>query len=406
MPWTYIAGSYWTDFYSRTTSDLKQSKRMQNQPNIQQQGAGVLIRCGNSEDAATAQRSFIERTEALGIARLLESIIEDRGQSVRFRWRPDAARRHVPDFDTLHLCDKLQLQPLNSSEDMEKEIILSALLSPAGFEYPSYAEFYAAVRIRRNIAEAARRTALSFHTSKIERPTDYWTYTEGCGFTLLPGKSLVEALRMATQPDVSGQRYSFSCYRASEYVIVLGIAQELARSNPALLEQLQRHWESRAIMSRQFHDVFLREYGSMSEPLPARYYVPGDRLWFRNPDERSSDVEGYEGSWVIYLGGGLFSNFWKNEQPYTLTEKCVEIYHWREGIYRDAVGRLQMDETIVEEHTRATMNDPAEVARVLERMMRLRDPSGVYADGGCIDTSRESPRWVCPGTADMILPDA
>src|SRR3546814_17994260 len=77
---------------------------------------------------------------------------------------------------------------------------------------------------------------------------------------------------------------------------------------------LQRQWETRAIMSGQFHDVFLHEFGSMTEPLPPKYYIPGDRLWFRNPDEHSSNVEGYEGSWVFYVGDGLFTNFWKRDQ--------------------------------------------------------------------------------------------
>lgn len=381
------------------------SKEMQSQSNIKQQSAGVLIRCGSSEEAAVAQRNFIGLSTALGIAQLIELTLEDKGRAIRLRLLPDAAQKYAPDFDTLQLCDKLQLHPLTRTDDLEKEIILSALLSPVTFEYPGYSEFAAAVRIRRNIVEAARRTALSFHTSKIERPADYWTYREGRGFTLRPGKSLIEALRFATQPEASGQRYAFSCYRASEYVIVLGIAQELALSNPALLDQIQLHWKSSAIMSRQFHDVFLREYGSMSEPLPPKYYVPGDRLWFRNPDERSSDVEGYEGSWVIYLGSGLFSNFWKCEQPYSMREKCVEIYHWRDGVYQDAAGALHMNEAIVEERVRATMSNPAEVEQILERMMRLRDPGGVYADGGCIDTSREHPRRVCPGTTDIVLPD-
>jgi hypothetical protein len=28
----------------------------------------------------------------------------------------------------------------------------------------------------------------------------------------------------------------------------------------------------------------------------------------------------------------------------------------------------------------------------------------VYADGGCIDVSREFARPVCPGTTDIVLP--
>jgi hypothetical protein len=188
-------------------------------------------------------------------------------------------------------------------------------------------------------------------------------------------------------------------------VVLLGIAQELAHSNPELLQRLQRQWETEALVSEQFQGIFLREYGSMSNPLPPKYYVPGDRLWFRNPHEPSSDVTGYEGSWVFYLGNGLFNNFWKCDKPYSMIEKCVEIYHWRSGMYKDAEGKLQMDESVVEERSRATFSDPVELERVLGCIMRLRDKFGVYADGGCIDTTREYPRRVCPGTSDIVLPD-
>jgi hypothetical protein len=368
---------------------------------VQRQDGGVLISAG--DDAGAVERSFIEQVSRLGFDQAI-TIVRKNG-SLRFRLSDEAQSGWAPGGDTLQLCAKLQLQSEGCASDLEKEIIVAMLAGPVVFEYPSYAEFAASVRIRRNIVEAARRTGLSFHTSEIERPEEYWTYTEGRGFTLLPGKLLIDALIMATQPAVSGQQYSFSCYRASEYVTVLGIAQELAVSNPALFEQLQLHWQSRAIMSRQFHDVFLREYGSMEAPLPPKYYVPGDRLWFRNPDEHSSDVEGFEGSWVIYLGGGLFTNFWKCDRPYSMTEKCLEIYHWRDGVYRDADGNLKMNEDIVEERVRATLQNPAEVERILQRMLRMRDPGGIYAEGGCIDTSREYARWVCPGTSDMVLPE-
>ena len=217
--------------------------------------------------------------------------------------------------------------------------------------------------------------------------------------------SLIRALEMATQPAVSGALYSFSCYRASEYVILLGIAQELLHCNPALYAQLQAMWSSHPIKSGKFHDVFLHEQGSMDAPLPPYYFVPGDRAWFRNPDEPSSEASGFEGSWVMYLGGGLFNNFWKRDQPYTLTDKCLEIYHWRHGLYRDAQGDERIDEDRVARRIEASMQDTAEVARIVALMARYREPRGVYtAIGGCIDTTREFARWVCPGTADLVLP--
>lgn len=143
----------------------------------------------------------------------------------------------------------------------------------------------------------------------------------------------------------------------------------------------------------------------MEAPLPPAYYVPGDRLWFRNPDARSADATGYEGSWVFYLGGGLFTNFWKRDQPFTLTAKCLEIYHWRHGAYADDQGEMQMNEAVVEARVHASLNDPKEVEHILQRMLRLRDPKGIYREGGCIDTSREVPRCIHPGTADIRLPE-
>jgi hypothetical protein len=371
---------------------------------VQQPAGGILIRAKNLPDIALARQCFFEKSASLGIEQLIETITENDGLSVRFRMRKDLKIECSPFYDTLQLCDVFRLDPQTNPADIGKEIVLSMLLGPVTFEYPNYAELAASLRIRHNIVVAASRTALAFHTSKIERPIDYWTYSEDCGFTVLPGKPLIEALRKATQPEVSGEKYCFSCYRATEYVILLGIAQELEICNPVLLQQLQQQWEFRSIKSRQFHDVFLREFGSMSEPLPPRYFVPGDRLWFRNPDERSSDVTGYEGSWVFYLGGGLFTNFWERDKPYTLTSKCIEIYHWRHGVCQDSEGNLHIDETIVQKRVSASMQNQDEIGRILEQMLRLRDVQGVYADGGCIDTSREYPRCVCPVSADLILP--
>ena len=143
----------------------------------------------------------------------------------------------------------------------------------------------------------------------------------------------------------------------------------------------------------------------MDQPLPPHYFVPGDRTWFRNPDEPSSEASGFEGSWVMYLGGGLFSNLWNHEQPYTLARKCVEIYHWRLGLYLDGNGDERIDEARIEPMIEAALRNPAELQRIMAVMERYREPRGVYTDaGGCIDTTREFARWVRPGTADLVLP--
>jgi hypothetical protein len=370
---------------------------------------GIRLQGSSAQIVAQERQSFLIHLEQLGLRQCVEvsGVAPDDGPGFEasFLPRADLARVWAPGLDTTSLHRHVTLDTGTPDDELEREIVLAMLLSPLAFDYPSYAELAAAVRIRRNIVIAARKTALAFCTAEAERPDDCWRYEDGKGFVVRPGCALIPALIKATQPDVSGKLYSFSCYRATEYVILLGIAQELEQTHPALLARLQRQWEQRPIMSGQFHDVFLHEYGSMDWPLPTKYYVPGDRLWFRNPDAHSSDASGYEGSWVFYLGGGLFTNFWKRGQAFTLTDKCVEIFHWRHAIFTDSEGELRIDEAIVEQRVRQTLASTTATAEVMETMLRLRDAKGIYSAGGCIDTSREVPRRVCPGTADLRLPE-
>jgi Protein-glutamine gamma-glutamyltransferase len=379
--------------------------------------AGLVLRCASAAALAESTQAFLRQLETLELRQCVElrtpstsptspnsatSTPHDFEQG--FYLRADLSRIWAPEHDTTSLHLHLEQRTVPSDDELEREIVAAMLLSPLAFDFPSHAELAAAVRMRRNIVVAARQTALAFGTLEADRPEDCWTYLQGKGFVVKPGCALIAALIKATQPEASGRLYSFSCYRATEYVILLAMAQELESSNPELLARLQQQWEQRPIMSGQFHDVFLHESGSMQAPLPAGYYVPGDRLWFRNPDAHSSDASGYEGSWVFYLGGGLFSNFWKRGQSFTLTDKCVELYHWRDATFTDAEGELRVDESIVAQRAAQTLSDAAQTARVMHQMLRLRDAKGVYAAGGCIDTTREAPRHVCPATTDIALP--
>jgi hypothetical protein len=322
--------------------------------------------------------------------------IDEDAHTLRYSLSARSATAWVPEDDALGLAARLRERGIAEENILAREILLCMLHSPAPFVFDCPEGPASAIRVRCNIVESAMRTALSFDTEAAERPWDFWRHDEERGFTLIPGQALIEALVKATQPDGDGRRYAFSCYRASEYIILLALARELATVNPDRLAMLQRQWETRAIMSREFHDTFLDEHGHNDTPLPARFYTPGDRVWFRNPDEPSSDVAGYEGSWVFYLGGGLFSNFWHPERPYTLEDKCLEIFHWRHGLRHDEDGEPFIDETEVERCVRESNKHPEVRAGILSRMLRLRDLSGTYADGGCIDRTREHPRCVCP----------
>jgi hypothetical protein len=369
---------------------------------------GIELRAKTLNEAAVLALDLAAWLRGFELHTLTQTVTldhPDRGLSVQCSLQPHALEQLMPGHDTLGLHQRLgHTQDAPPDWTLEREVTVALLGSPHLFSFANLAALQSHIRVRRNMVLAARKTALAFKTEAAERPEADWRYQDGPGFILNPGRPLIAALVAATQPEATGKLYDFSCYRATEYVILLGIAQELAAHHPTLLADLQQLNERHAVRSGQFHDVFLIEYGSMAAPLPSRFYVPGDRLWFRNPDERSSDIEGYEGSWVIYMGAGLFSNFWQRDRPFTLESKAIEIFHWRHGATVDSQGQLVMDESVVEQQVAQTERDPQARQQVLERMVRMRDPQGVYAEGGCIDATREHPRSVSRDDCQLVLP--
>jgi hypothetical protein len=367
---------------------------------------GVQIVCTDRSQVSHNQDALEQLVHGLGLSECvhIERIRTTEAWVLKGALRHDVQQAWVPDHDTTRLYETLgHARQSSLDRDVDREILTALLAAPLAFAFSDTASLTSAIRVRRHIVIDSRKTALAFKTQAAERPDVYWQYDEDRGFILNPGVNLIQALVSATQPEATGKLYDFSCYRASEYVILLGLARELQQNNPALFRELQTYNQYHAIRSGQFHDVFLIEYG-LEQPLPVRYYVPGDRLWFRNPDAYSSDASGYEGSWVIYMGGGLFSNFWRRDDPYTLESKCVEVFHWRHGTYTDAEGDLRIDEDRVTAHCQDTFADPGKTQSVLQRMIRLRDPKGVYAEGGCIDSTREYPRAATGHGCELRLP--
>ncbi len=366
------------------------------------------IRLDGSTDAevATAKQKFLGRLRELELEPYVTTADypEAARPGVGFRLRADQAEVWAPAGDTTGLCEKLNLDTKVSPRDLEREILLALLVSPVTYQFPSYGELESAVRIRRNIVEAARKTFATFDTEQVDRPTEYWNYDEDRGFLLVPGQSLIAALQTATQPGESGKMYAFSCRRASESIVLLSVAQELQSCNPELYAKLTKQFETRAIKGDEFETVFLRPIGSRSEPLPVRFFVPGDWVWFKNPDAASAEVSGMEGSHTIYLGSGDFADFWKKDTIDTLTTKCLAIFYWRQSTYQDPQGVLQIDGPKVEDLVNQTLSNPAEVERILAEMVAIQSPRGESGGGG-IEPTRDFQRLVCPGTADLVLPD-
>jgi hypothetical protein len=263
-------------------------------------------------------------------------------------------------------------------------------LSPDVMYFGSEQELKSNLRMRCTVVQVASRTELNFDTSSITRPQAYWIYTKENGFLLRQGVSLADGLERALCPDVSGFTYAFSCQRASEYLILYAVVCELQKVNKTGLNDVEQQWRKRALTGDDFLFRFLGERGTRENPMPMRYYIPGDRIWFKNPDDHSSDLEGFEGSWVIYLGGGRFCNLWDRHRPYTLEEKCLEIYYWSQCVEVSPAGILWMNEAVVKEQVEKALHEQDLSGPILKKMMVYRDPTGVYAEGGCIDLSRDS----------------
>ena len=355
--------------------------------------AGVVLHAVAEQDTRCIERSLREWMEGSGLDERMVSIRHLSGGSgpcVALALKAEQFHYWTPDFDTLNLGTVMPTANRCTAEKLEAEVLVALLANRNALTYPSLAELQASVRIRTRIAMAARATHLAFDVHSAERPERYWEECEENGFLLRPGASLINALRAATQPTPEGGPYTFSCYRASEYVILLGLCEVLQELSPALLARIEQCWRKRPFRSAAFHRVFMLEVGSRESPVPMRHYVPGDRVWFRNPDPVSSSVHGYEGSWVIYLGNGEFSDFWRANTNYTLESKCAEIFHWRHAVEVSENGESCIDEDRVADLIAETAANPTQLGRVLAVMERYREPAGQYTTaGGCIDLTRE-----------------
>lgn len=356
--------------------------------------AGIWIGAANAKAAAHAHAGMMDIMHRCGLdlAPVFRHRADRSGDHFQVCLPQEAFESMFGNFDTLSLRPDPGAEERQAPMAIMREILMTMLAAPVPLVFDHIMQFESHVRIRINIVMAAKKTALSFETTTAERPAAYWQATQDRGYVLREGVSLEDAIIATTQPEVTGKRYGFSCYRATEYLLLLGIAQEAKWVAPDYLAQIEQQCRQEVLRSDPFHLAYACEYGTMANPVPPLYYVPGDRVWFKNPDSRSSDVTGFEGSWVFYLGQGRFSNFWRRDQPFDLLSKCLEIYHWRHAVVTGADGAMAIDEGLVDQLVSQSRRDPGEWSRIMALMMAYRDPGGVYAQGGCIDSTREIPR--------------
>lgn len=145
--------------------------------------------------------------------------------------------------------------------------------------------------------------------------------------------------------------YAIGCYTATKLVMAQGILDYYARIAPdvaqvrALEARLMqdnaplRNVEPGAMWDFE-PDYDPQDTGRPGKLLQIQYgvaprnFVPGDWAYFYNTDPITYQKTGYEGSNAIYIGRGLFDDYYKDHNyRYTYREKMHEVYQWRHGVF-------------------------------------------------------------------------
>lgn len=274
---------------------------------------GVVFQGANKAALQQGHWQLMEHLQQLGLASLVDVQLLPGDSSappaLQVTLQPTLIEHWAPGHDTRALSRTLALDTRHD-DDLAREIIVALLASPVPFALPNHAEWAAAVRVRQRIVQAARDTRLHPNTTGPHHPPEHWLRQPGQPPVLRPERPLTAALQALLQPS-RDPGFALSPYRASEYVLLLGLAEETRRHHPALYSRLQARFQHRPVRDCEFHQALMRQIGSAEAPLPCGYAVPGDRVWLRPPPKPGAP-DAYQpigGRWAIYLGQGHYCEF-------------------------------------------------------------------------------------------------
>lgn len=277
---------------------------------------GVLLHSPRGQSLQSVHWASMRQLQQHGLASLVDVALRQAPHpasglpepALQITLSPTLAEHWAPQHDTRHLCHTLGLDTRHA-DDLAREILVAMLLSPQVLAFPSHEEWAAAIRVRQNTVRAARETRLNPDPRAPRHAADDWLQSPSQGLRLRPGRSLVAALQATLQPGRDQPGHHLSGYRASEWVLLLAVAEELQRHHPALYARLQQQFEQRPLRNCDVHQRLMRQMGHPQAPLPPHFAVPGDRLWFGHPSQEEATLPNAQGTWSIYLGQGRFQHF-------------------------------------------------------------------------------------------------
>lgn len=154
---------------------------------------------------------------------------------------------------------------------------------------------------------------------------------------------------------VNQDKYKIGCYTATKanyiqaYLSAYGNYEESSKNT--LIDKLVSDKEPFVDIEPQdmwyFESDYIKSPKSsegklltLQKNVSAYNFIPGDWVYIRNTDPSTNSKTGYEGSNTIYLGSGLFSDYYNDHQGgYPYDRKLDEVYQWRNGVFsrsRDA----------------------------------------------------------------------
>lgn len=269
-----------------------------------------------------------------------------------WQWNGTTARLKQPDTSTLDLAIQWALRPEIFDRGpgfqpvlvaSRAEIALTLMAEGRQRQYPCTLEvFRQEVELRQSVVGWASMLEWEWPDGEAA----HWNTKLWDQGTPVGGKAgALQALRDAFQEQ---DLYGLGCYTATKMVYAQAYLDYYARKKPLEFSQALdtlagdgeplvdvepgRSW----CFQEDFDPKSMDTVGKilrLSEVAPESF-VPGDWAYILNSDVQSARKIGYEGSNIVYLGGGRFNDYYNdNDHSYSYREKLDEVWQWRNGVF-------------------------------------------------------------------------
>ncbi len=181
-----------------------------------------------------------------------------------------------------------------SESSVQQAAFMRMVLSPDRYAFRDWRSYAYEMALRRSIVNAAAGLNASGASFAVDRDSRcnpaYWQRTHYGGFRLLPSVVPADAVR---DIFVNGSLYAFECASAIVIVYYKAVLDTFTDDtfNRMFANMYLYHWN---------YDMDLRLTN-----LPVPGFLPGDVLYFRNPDVNPNTPE-WQGENAVDMGGGLY----------------------------------------------------------------------------------------------------